>query len=394
MANQFKVPMSGPDITDAERAKVIEVINSPMLSMGAQTANFESAVAGFVGAKHAMAVNSGTAGLHLCVRAADIQPGDLVITTPFSFVASTNVILFEKAIPVFVDVDALTGNLDVDQLEQAADDLAEGGKAAKKWLPKKGAENHGKLKAILAVDVFGQPADYDRIQAVAKKHDLIIIEDSCESLGAEYKSRKTGLFGDYGVFAFYPNKQITTGEGGMIVTNNDKAAALMRALRNQGRAPGDNWLQHTELGYNYRIDEMSAAIGFVQMSRIEELIDKRQRVADWYGERLAEIQGIEAPGISDDTTRVSWFVYVIRVKPGMDRDKLADKLSAAGIPVRPYFLPIHLQPYMVKQFGYAEGDYPVTEDLGQRGLALPFSGVMTEEQVELVCKALQECLVP
>jgi len=393
MANQFKVPMSGPDITDAERAKVIEVINSPMLSMGAQTANFESAVAGFVGAKHAITVNSGTAGLHLCVRAADIQPGDLVITTPFSFVASTNVILFEKAIPVFVDVDALTGNLDVNQLEQAADDLAQGGEAAKKWLPKKGAENHGKLKAILAVDVFGQPADYDRIQAVAKKHDLIIIEDSCESLGAEYKSRKTGLLGDYGVFAFYPNKQITTGEGGMIVTNNDKAAGLMRALRNQGRAPGDNWLQHTELGYNYRIDEMSAAVGLVQMSRIEELIDKRQRVADWYGERLAEIQGIEAPGISDDTTRVSWFVYVIRVKPGMDRDKLADKLSAAGIPVRPYFLPIHLQPYMVLQFGYEEGDYPVTEDLGQRGLALPFSGVMTEDQVDLVCKALQECLV-
>lgn len=385
--------MSGPDITDAERAKVIEVINSPMLSMGAQTANFESAVAGFVGAKHAITVNSGTAGLHLCVRAAAIQPGDLVITTPFSFVASTNVILFEKAIPVFVDVDALTGNLDVDQLEQAAADLTQGGEAAKKWLPRKGAENHGKLKAILAVDVFGQPADYDRIQVVAKKHNLVLIEDSCESLGAEYKSRKTGLFGDYGVFAFYPNKQITTGEGGMIVTNNDKAAGLMRALRNQGRAPGDNWLQHTELGYNYRIDEMSAAIGLVQMSRIEELIDKRQRVADWYGERLAEIQGIEAPGISNDTTRISWFVYVIRVKPGMDRDKLAEKLSAAGIPVRPYFLPIHLQPYMVKQFGYKEGDYPVTEDLGQRGLALPFSGIMTEDQVDLVCKALQECLV-
>jgi len=386
--------MSGPDITDAERAKVIEVINSPMLSMGAQTASFESALADYVGAKHAIAVNSGTAGLHLCVRAAGIQAGDLVITTPFSFVASTNVLLFEKAIPVFVDVDPQTGNLDVDQLEQAAADLAKGGEAAKKWLPKKGAEGHGKLKAILAVDVFGQPADYERIQKVAREHNLTIIEDSCESLGAEYKAHKTGLFGDYGVFAFYPNKQITTGEGGMIVTNDDKAAGLMRALRNQGRAPGDNWLQHTELGYNYRIDEMSAALGLVQMSRIDELIDKRQRVADWYGERLSEIQGVEAPSISGDTTRISWFVYVIRVKPGLDRDQLAARLSDAGIPVRPYFLPIHLQPYMVKQFGYQEGDYPVTEDLGRRGLALPFSGVMTEQQVDIVCKALQECLVP
>ncbi|MBA4384908.1 MAG: polysaccharide biosynthesis protein [Anaerolinea sp.] len=385
--------MSSPDITDAERARVIEVVNSPYLSMGPQTSIFEKVIADFVGAKHAVAVNSGTAGLHLCVRAAGIEAGDLVITTPFSFVASSNVLLFEKAIPVFVDVDPITGNLDVDLLEKAVEDLIQDGEAAKKWLPRDGAQNHGKLKAILAVDVFGQPADYERIVKLVKKYNLKLIEDSCESLGAEYKSKKTGLFGDYGVFAFYPNKQITTGEGGMIVTNDDKAAGLMRALRNQGRAPGDNWLQHTELGYNYRIDELSAALGAVQMTRIEELLDKRQKVADMYAERLAEIQGIEAPGMSDGTTRNSWFVYVIKVKPGIDRDQLAAKLTEARIPVRPYFLPIHLQPYMAKQFGYREGDYPVTEDLGRRGLALPFSGVMTEEQVDTVCQVLRRCLM-
>jgi dTDP-4-amino-4,6-dideoxygalactose transaminase len=388
----FLVPMSSPDLTDAERARVIEVINSPVLSMGPQTNLFEKAIADFVGAKHAVAVNSGTSGLHLCVRAAGIEAGDLVITTPFSFVASTNVLLFEKAIPVFVDVDPLTGNLDVDLLEKAVVDLVQGGEAAKKWLPREGAQNHGKLKAILAVDVFGQPADYERIVKLAKKYNLKLIEDSCESLGAEYKSVKTGLFGDYGVFAFYPNKQITTGEGGMIVTNDDYAASFMRALRNQGRATGDNWLQHTELGYNYRIDEMSAALGAVQMTRIEELLDKRQQVSDYYADRLAEIQGIEMPGIAEGTTRNSWFVYVIKVKPGIDRDQLAAKLTGARIPVRPYFLPIHLQPYMAKQFGYREGDFPVTEDLGRRGLALPFSGVMTEEQVETVCQVLRDCL--
>lgn len=391
--NEFLVPMSHPDLTDAERTSVMNVLNTPYLSMGSKTTEFENAIAKFIGTKHAIAVNSGTAGLHLCVRAAGVEAGDLVITTPFSFVSSTNVILFEKAIPVFVDVDALTGNINVDLLEQAIVDLTQKGEAAKKWLPKCGAEKHKELKAVLAVDVFGQPADYDLIKKLTDQYGLKLIEDSCESLGAEYKSKKAGLFGDTSVFAFYPNKQITTGEGGMIVTNDDKAAGLMRALRNQGRAPGDNWLQHTEMGYNYRIDEMSAALGAAQMTRIEELLNKRQKVADWYGERLAEISGVEAPGIDPATTRVSWFVYVIRTKPGLDRDRLAAKLTEKRIPVRPYFLPIHLQPYMVKQFGYQEGDYPVTEDLGRRGLALPFSGAMTEAQVDTVCQVLRQCLV-
>ncbi len=391
-SNKLLVPMSSPDITDAEREAVMAVLRTPNLSMGPQIDAFEASVADYVGAKHAIAVNSGTAGLHLCVRAAGIEQNDLVITTPFSFIASTNVLLFEKAIPVFVDIDPETGNIDPVLVEQAINDLQKGGAAAKKWLPRKGAENPGKLKAILAVDVFGQPANYEALRRIARKHALVLIEDSCESLGAEYRGTKTGLFGDYGVFAFYPNKQITTGEGGMIVTNDDKAAHLMRALRSQGRAPGDTWLQHTYMGYNYRIDDLSAALGRVQMGRIEELLQKRERVAAWYAERLAEIPFVEAPVLVEDTTRISWFVYVVRFDASVDRDAVAAKLNAAGVPVRPYFLPIHLQPYLVDQFGFRGGDYPVTEDLGRRGLALPFSGMMSEEQVDLVCRSLRDCM--
>jgi dTDP-4-amino-4,6-dideoxygalactose transaminase len=386
------VPMSAPDITDSERQAVMDVLYTPNLSMGAQIDAFEKSIADFSGMKNAIAVNSGTAGLHLCVRAAGIGQNDLVVTTPFSFVASTNVLLFEKAIPVFVDVDPITGNIDPVKAASAVRTLKTGGSVGKRWLPRKGAEHAGSLKGLLAVDVFGQPADYDSLRKIAKEEEICLIEDSCEALGAEYKHRKAGGLGDYGVFAFYPNKQITTGEGGIIVTNDDKKADFMRALRSQGRAPGDTWLQHTYLGYNYRMDEMSAALGRVQMTRIEELLSKRQQVADWYAERLSEIHGIEAPRLVETTTRVSWFVYVIRFDASLNRDKIAAELTSAGIPVRPYFLPIHLQPYLVEQFGYRPGDFPVTEDLGKRGLAIPFSGKMTENQVESVCQALLKCI--
>jgi Predicted pyridoxal phosphate-dependent enzyme apparently involved in regulation of cell wall biogenesis len=387
-----EIPMSYPDITEAERQAVMEVLHTPNLAMGPKIDAFEAAIAKFAGAKHAIAVNSGTAGLHLCVRAAGFEQNDLVVTTPFSFVASTNVLIFEKAIPVFVDVDPLTGNIDPLKAAAAVRELKAGGPSARHWLPRKGAENPGLLKGMLAVDVFGQPADYDELRKISDSAGIKLIEDSCESLGAEYKGRKTGLLGDYGVFAFYPNKQITTGEGGIIVTNDDKAADFMRALRSQGRAPGDTWLQHTYLGYNYRMDEMSAALGLVQMQRIEELLNKRQQVADWYAERLSEIQGVEAPVLVPETTRVSWFVYVVRFDVSINRDEIAAELKRRGIPVRPYFLPIHLQPYMVEQFGYRPGDFPVTEELGNRGLALPFSGMMSEEQVEIVCQTLRDCI--
>ena len=381
--------MSSPDLTQAERQAVMEVLDTPNLSMGSRIDAFEQAFRTYTGARFAIGVNSGTAGLHLCVRAAGIGPGDRVLTTPFSFVASSNVLLFEQAVPVFVDVDPLTGNIDPFLVEQAASDLMEGGSVAAHWLPRRGAEKELHLKSILAVDVFGQPADLAPLRQTATRYGLDLIEDACEALGAEYKGRKAGTLGDSGVFAFYPNKQITTGEGGMIIAGDEQAAHKMRAMRNQGRAPGDTWLQHTYLGYNYRMDELSAALGVVQMGRIQGLLDNRSQVAAWYQERLVEIPGVEAPMLAPTTTQVSWFVYVIRLARGADRSGVAQRLAERGIPVRPYFLPIHLQPYMVERFGYIPGDFPVTEDLGERGLALPFSGKMTEEQVEQVCRALQ-----
>lgn len=392
MKPDLPVPMASPDLTEAERQAVLDVLQTPMLSMGPQISAFEQAFCELTGRKHAIAVNSGTAGLHLCVRAADIRAGDYVITTPFSFVASTNAILFENAIPVFVDVDPQTGNIDPEGVAAAAEALTQGGEAASRFLPRRGAPAGGRLKAILPVDVFGQPADLDAIQPTADRYHLSVIEDSCEALGAAYRGRPAGTLGNYGVFAFYPNKQITTGEGGVVLTDDDKAADLMRALRNQGRAPGDTWLQHTLLGYNYRLDEMSAALGLAQMRRLDELLQKRARVAAAYNAALSDIEGLELPIVKPETTRMSWFVYVIRLDARIDRDVLAARLKERGVPVRPYFTPIHLQPYMVERFGYQPGDFPVTEDLGRRGLAIPFSGVMTEAQIAYVADSLRQAL--
>ena len=381
----MKIPMSSPDLIDADRQAVIDVINTPNLSMGQRILDFEGTFCNQTGRVHAIGVNSGTAGLHLCVRAAGIGPGDLVITTPFSFVASSNVLLFENAVPVFVDIDPRTGNINPELVADAVRNI-------RKYLPRIGSTGLMPAQAILPVDVFGQPADMDPINTIAREHGLTVIEDSCEALGAEYKSRQAGTLGDYGVFAFYPNKQITVGEGGMVVTDDDKAADFMRSLRNQGRAVGDTWLQHTHLGYNYRLDEMSAAMGVTQMHRLDELLAKREQVAAWYEARLSKIQGVEVPIVEPYTTRMSWFVYVVRFDSKIDRDALAERLKEKGVPVRPYFLPIHLQPYMAERFGWREGDFPVTEDLGRRGLAVPFSGTMTEEQVEYVCQSMREVL--
>jgi dTDP-4-amino-4,6-dideoxygalactose transaminase len=388
----MQIPMSSPDITDAEREAVAEVLQTPNLSMGSRIQKFEATFQDYVGIKHAIGVSSGTAGLHLCVRAAGIDQGDLVITTPFSFVASSNVILFERAIPIFVDVDPISGNINPQLVAKAVKDLSEGGTAQDRWFPRGGAENAKQLKAILPVDVFGQPADMDPICRIAEEYGLKVIEDSCEALGAEYKERKAGTLGDFGVFAFYPNKQMTTGEGAVIITEDDQAADMMRALRNQGRSPGDTWLQHTHLGYNYRLDEMSAALGAVQASRLDSMIDKRARVASWYSGRLARIPGIEVPSVATYTTRMSWFVYVIRFIKELDRDVIAQKLGELGVPARPYFVPIHQQPYMVTRFGYQARDFPITEDLGQRSLAIPFSSIMTEDQVDYVCQSIRDVI--
>lgn len=389
---RFSIPMSAPSLTDADLEAVMQVLRTPRLSMGPEGERFEKVVAEYVGVRHAVAVSSGTTGLHLCVRALGIGDGDLVLTTPFSFVASANVILYERAVPVFVDVDPLTGNMDPAAAAEAAKDLITGGPRGSKWLPRQGAGSGAPLKALLTVDVFGQPADYDRIGDVVREYGLGLIEDSCEALGSIRNGTPAGTFGDMGAFAFYPNKQITTGEGGMIVSDRNDLAEMARTLRNQGRAPGDEWLEHTYLGYNYRLNELNAALGAAQMKRIDDLIEHRARVAHAYQERLTALPGVETLHIQPETSRMSWFVYAIKLDPAFDRAAVIKRLEEAGIPSRPYFQPIHLQHYFREMFDYCPGDFPVTEDLGSRSLALPFSSVMTESEVDQVVEGLARTL--
>ena len=390
----MKISMSAPDISHAEIEEVKGVLGTPFLSFGPKIDAFEKAFASFIGTKHAVAVSSGTSGLHLCVVASGVKEGDLVITTPFSFVASANVILYERAIPIFVDVDIRTGNIDPNDVAEAAEALAKGNVEAKSWFPPSLREKPvtGELKAILPVHAFGQPADMEPILRVASSYQLKVIEDTCEALGSEYNGRRVGGLGDFGVFAFYPNKQITTGEGGMIVTNDEEALKLFQSLRNQGRDVFNEWLEHTRLGYNYRMDEMSAALGLAQLKRVEEIIEKRNMVAGWYSERLQDVEFVEIPQVVESTTRMSWFVYVIRLKKPVKRNEVMQKLAEHGVPSRPYFSPIHLQPFYREKFGYKRGDFPVTEYLGEVSLALPFSSVMTEDQVDMVCEVLKKVL--
>jgi len=391
----MKIPMSSPQLNDDDLQAVRNVLDTRYLALGPRLKRFEELVAEAAGCRFGVGVNSGTSGLHLAVIAAGIGEGDLVITTPFSFIASSNCILFERAIPIFVDIDPISYNIDPHLVQAAAADLVQGGKAADRWLPpnlrRKRAEL-GELKALLPVDAFGQPADYDLLQAAAGEFGLNIIEDSCEALGSEYKGRKAGTLGDAGVFAFYPNKQLTTGEGGMLVTDNEDWAALFRSLRNQGRDVFDAWLNHTRLGYNYRLDEMSAALGLSQLARIDQLIEARSRVAAWYTERLQDLPGLNLPSVVPETTRMSWFVFVVRVTGPVSRDQLMEELAAQEIPSRPYFTPIHLQPFYRERFGYQEGDFPETERAGKQCLALPFSSVMEQTQVQYVADAIRSIL--
>ena len=389
------IPMSSPDLTDVEVTAVNEVLQSPMLSIGPRIKAFEQAFGAYNGTRHAVGVNSGTSGLHLCMIAAEVQENDFVITPSFSFIAAANSILYERAIPIFIDVDPATNNVDPALVAEATADLMHGGSSAARWLPPAIRDQQarlGRLKALMPVHAFGQPADMDSLCTTAQAYNLAMIEDACEAIGATYKGRRAGTFGDAAVFAFYPNKQMTTGEGGMIVTDREDWSHLFISLRNQGRDIFDAWLNHSRLGYNYRLDEMSAALGIAQLQRIEELLTKRERVAQWYNERLANVELIERPHIALATTRMSWFVYVVRVKPPAQRDEVLHRLSESGIPRRPYFTPIHLQPFYRKQFGYERGCLPVTEQLGDVSLALPFSSIMTEEQVDHVCGRLREIL--
>ncbi|HSH78807.1 MAG TPA: DegT/DnrJ/EryC1/StrS family aminotransferase [Herpetosiphonaceae bacterium] len=388
------LPMSSPDLTEAEIAAVNRVLASPVLSIGPNLEAFEQAFAEYIGVGYGVGVNSGTSGLHLCAIAAGIESNDFAITTPFSFIASANAILYERALPVFADVDPLTGNIEPTLVVEAIEDFVNGRPTARRWLPPalrgQSLASLGRLKAVLPVHAFGQPADMDLLWQKAREYDIAVIEDACEAVGATYRGRKAGTLSDFAVFAFYPNKQMTTGEGGMIVTDDEAAASLFRSLRNQGRDVFDGWLNHTRLGYNYRLDELSAALGLAQIGRIEELLSKRAQVAQWYNEGLADLEGIELPTIVPSTTRMSWFVYVVRVRRPLLRDTVMRRLAELGIPSRPYFTPIHLQPFYAQRFGFRRGDFPVAEELGDVSLALPFSGVMTQAQVELVCARLRQ----
>jgi perosamine synthetase len=382
----MQIPLSRPDITQAEIDAVVDVLHTPTLSIGPRIEEFESLAARLAGRRHAIGVSSGTAGLHCAMIAAGVGPGDEVITTPFSFVASANCALYVGARPVFVDIEPRTLNIDVNKVEAAITP---------------------RTRAVVAVEVFGHPAGMMEIEALCKKHNLTLIEDACEGLGGTVRSldsaltphpapptpRAIGSFGLASVFAFYPNKQITTGEGGMIVTDDASVAAACRALRNQGRT-GMAWLAHERLGYNYRLSEIHAALGVAQMRRLPEILENRRRVAHAYIRRLMTSRFLIVPTLLEGA-ELSWFVFVVRLNdlfaPG-DRDLVMQELRALGIGCSNYFPPIHLQPYMAERFGYQPGDFPVCEYVAARTLALPFFGQMTGRQVGYVCETLERVL--
>jgi perosamine synthetase len=371
----YKIPLSKPDITSAEKKAVLGVLETPHLSLGKKYIEFQNQSAKFAGVKYGVAVNSGTSGLHLIIRALKIGKGDEVITTPFSFISSSNCILYEEAKPVFVDIKSDTFNIDPE--------LVEG------WITPN-------TKAILAIDIFSHPADWKKLREIAKKHKLFLIEDSAEALGSEYFNKRCGSFGDAAVFAFYPNKQITTGEGGIILTNNKKIAGLCQSMANQGRKiENGKWLEHVRLGYNYRLDEMSCALGIAQLKRIKEIVKKRNATASLYNKKIKqEISEIEIPFVAENC-KLSWFVYVIKLPErlaGKKRDKIIQEMAKRGIQCSNYFQPIHLQPFYKKEFGYKEGDFPVTENISKRTLALPFYNNLTEKEVDFVVKNLKEII--
>jgi perosamine synthetase len=364
----MRIPLSAPDITEPEIEAVAAVLRTPQLSLGPKMVEFEAAVANYIGVPHAIAVSSGTAGLHLCIRALDIGEGDEVIVPSFTFIAAANAVRYERAVPVFVDIDARSLNLSPVSIEQAITP---------------------RTKAIIVVHTFGRPADMRPIEEIAHRHQLVIIEDACEALGAEYEGRQAGSLGDAAVFAFYPNKQITTGEGGMVVTRRAELAARVRTLRNQGRSTTDDWLQHGELGYNYRLSEINCTLGIGQMKRLETILLRREQVARIYHQHLSAITGLILPSPDVRGVRISWFVYVVRLSETYtvnQRDAIVQSLREAGIGCGRYFAPIHLQPsYSAWKTASL---LPVTESQAHRTIALPFFNRITDVEISQVCSAL------
>lgn len=368
------IPLSRPSVNEEDIEEVVSVLRSPQLSLGPKLPEFEERMAAYVGAKHAVAVSSGTSALHLCVRALGIGEGDEVITTPFSFIASANCMLFERAVPVFVDIEPHTYCLDPHLVEQAITK---------------------KTKAILAVDIFGYLADWDALRHIASKHSLALIEDSCEALGSRRGTQMAGTFGDCGTFAFYPNKQMTTGEGGMIVTDREDIAEQVRMERNQGRSLGSTWLEHTTLGFNYRLSDINCALGIHQLKRLPSFVEKRCQVAAWYREELNLCSADVIVPREQEGVSPSWFVEVIRLSDRYgqrERDFLLSHLRSHGIGCNTYFPPIHLQPFYRKTFGFHAGNFPMTEHVAERTLALPFATDLSREEVVTVCSILKDGL--
>lgn len=367
------IPLARPNITQAEIDAVVAVLRTPNLSLGPKVSEFENSFARRCGTKHAVACINGTAALHLLVRAMGIGPGDEVITTPFSFVASSNCILMENATPVFADIDPHTWNIDPAKISAAIT---------------------SRTRTIIPVDVFGQPPDMAAIRELAARNKLRIIEDSCEALGSFYRGKPAGSLGNAGVFGFYPNKQITTGEGGMITTDDASLADLCRSIRNQGRDTGGGWLAHPRMGYNYRLSDINAALGLAQLIRLDEIIAHRNRVYTLYRERLGGERRLSLQRVSPDVT-VSWFVFVVRLSDEYsqsDRDSILRAMNERGIGCSNYFVPIHLQPFYVERFGFKQGDFPICEKLAARTIALPFHHELSEANVDRVCQELRQLL--
>ncbi len=376
-----EIPLSRPNISRHEEELVLKVLRSGRLSIGPVVEQFEEMVARRVGVRHAVACSSGTAGLHMTMVALGIGPGDEVVTTPFSFIASSNVILYAGAKPVFVDICPRSLNADPELIEKAITP---------------------NTKAILAVEAFGNPEHMDAYARIAAKHEIPLIEDCCEALGATYKGKAAGSFGRAGVFGFYPNKQITTGEGGMIVTDDERLADLCRSLRNHGRAvqgkgsieggsTAGSWLHHERLGFNYRMSEVAAALGVAQMDRLDEILRARAATAEMYVERMAGLNDFVLPTIPDEC-EMSWFVFVPRLSTDYtreERDRIIQGLRMHDIGSSDYFPCIHQQPIYQQAFGYREGAFPIAESVSARTLALPFYGWMTNREVDLVVQTLE-----
>jgi perosamine synthetase len=366
-----RINLSAPWIDERDEELVLEVLRSGWLSLGPAGPRFETMLAEAVGAPHCAAVSSGTAGLHLCMRLAGVGPGDEVITSPYSFVASANCAIYEGATPVFADIDPHTYNLDPESVAACITP---------------------RTKAIVAVDIFGYPAEYDALLPLCEDHGIALIEDACEALGATYKGQKLGSLPHPAVFAFYPNKQMTTGEGGAVVTHAEEEHELMVSLRNQGRLETSSWLQHGRLGYNYRLDDLSAALGIGQLEKLDRILEARREVASRYDELLAGLD-VQTPLPDDEDHERSWFVYVVKLPHEVDRDAVMARLGGEGIATAPYLPSIHLQSYMRERYGFGEGMLPVSEECSARTMALPFHARLDRGDQERVAEALRGALI-